>query len=69
MRLDVDPSGRPLDPHLAAGEDAVDPALAPERRPVAAVHLEPGRRELEVVGLRERDEHGLMFSSCNARVP
>ena len=69
VRRDVDAARRSLDPQLAAGEDAVDPALAPDGRAVEPVDVEAGGRDLEVVRLRERDEHGAMLSSRPRGLP
>jgi hypothetical protein len=69
VRTDVDASRGGLDPYFPIAEDTMDPAVAPERRPVEAVDLEPRRREPEVVRLRQADEHGSMLSSGRGPLP
>ena len=47
----------------------MDATVEPEGRPVAAVDLEAGGRELEVVRLGQANEHRLMLSSRMRAVP
>ena len=66
-RLDVDAARRRLDAHLDAVDDAVDPVLVPHGRPVAPEVAEARERELEVVGLRDGDEHARQFARRRSR--
>ena len=56
VRLDPHAAGRRFDAHLAAGDDAVQPALVPQVRAVGAVRAEALGRGVEVVRLREGEE-------------
>ena len=55
-RLDLDAAGRRLEPHLAARDDAVQPAVVPGVGAVDAVGAEALGRGEEVVWLRQREE-------------
>ena len=66
VRAHVDPARRSFDPHLASGHDAVQAAVVPERGAVHAEDMEARRREREVVGLRQRDEHARTLAGAPA---
>jgi hypothetical protein len=55
-RLDVHATGRSFDPDLAPVGDAMEAALVPEVREIRPESPEPLGRELEVVGVGERQQ-------------
>jgi hypothetical protein len=58
-RLDADTTRSRLDPHLLPRDHAMQPTLVPDSRLVGPEVAEPHGREVEVVGLRNPEEHGL----------
>src|SRR5947208_2599441 len=57
-RVEAHSAAHRLDPHLAAGDDALEPAVVPDRRPIRSVRAEAHGREREVIGLRDGQVHG-----------